>query len=177
MRKITSILLALTFVLYLGGMQVLYWVKISVHKQETATMIQHNNVAKDKTAKFSFTSTEYNSIAWSERNKEFSFQGQRYDIIGIQYCSDEVIVTCYADKDETSLADAFSGFIKKMFAAPQHNSDSGNGMANSLCKEYMPSDPLLAFFYEQQLTSIKARCMLVNIAPYHANIWHPPTLA
>lgn len=175
MKKVTSILLAFMFIVYLGGIQMVYWVKMSVHKEETETMIRSHEVATNSTVKFSFTSEEYGALPWSERNKEFLYQGQHYDIIGLQYCSDEIVVTCYIDKDETSLVEAFSGFVKKMFASPQHNNDNGGSMANSLCKEYMPSDPLVAFFYERQLTSVEARCMLVNMTPYHADIWHPPT--
>lgn len=176
MKNITATLLTLVFILYLSGMQMMYWVKMSVHREETENMIRSHEVTKANTMKFSFSSEEYSSLSWSERNKEFLYQGQHYDIIGIQYCSDEIIVTCYIDKDETSLVDAFSGFVKKMFASPQHNNDNGSSIANSLCKEYMPSDPLMAFFYAQQLTSIEARCMFVNMALYHADIWHPPTL-
>jgi len=177
MKKITGILLAFTFVLYLGGIQMAYWLRMSAHKQETQFSIRHNQVSKDNSVKFSFTSEQYNSLAWSEKNKEFSYQGQRYDIIGMQYCSDEIIVTCFSDKEETNLVNAFSGFIKNLFSSPLHTNDKTPDIANTLCKEYLPSEPSSPFLFSHVLISIKAGCVLVNVSGQIDSIWRPPTLA
>lgn len=176
MKKITGILLAFTFVLYLGGIQIAYWLKMSAHKRETQTAIQSHKLPENNTVKFSLTSLEYASLAWSERSKEFSYLGQRYDIIGIQYYSDEIIITCYSDKEETRLVNAFTGFVKKFFSSPQHTNDKTPSMASNLCKEYLPSEPLTSFLYAGVLISIKAKCAFVNMHPKPDDIWHPPTI-
>lgn len=176
MRKITSVLLTLTFVLYLGGVQVMYWIKMSVCEQESQELIQKNNLSNTDTKTFSFSPADYKSLAWSEKNKEFTYQGQRYDIIGMQFFSDEIIVKCYSDKDETTLIDAFSGFIKKMFSSPQHNNDNNTDIASNIYKEYLPAELLKPSYFPRVLIFTMAKCVLVNVYAKVDDIWHPPTL-
>lgn len=177
MKKITSILLTLTFVLYLGGIQAFYWVKMSVHKQEVHSLVQHNKIRQNTTVSFSFTSSEYNSLSWSEQNKEFTYEGQRYDIIEIQYCSDEIIAICYSDRDETNLVAAFSGFMKKMFSAPQHTGKNNTDIANNICKDYMPSKAITPYFNACELVALETTYAFVNVYNGHSDVWRPPAMA
>jgi hypothetical protein len=106
----------------------MYWVKMSVYKQQTNTLIQNHQVADSSTEAFSFTPSEYKSLSWSEENKEFTYKGQRYDIIDMQFFLDEIIVKCYLDSEETNLFTAFSGFMQKMFPSHQHNTDNSTNI-------------------------------------------------
>jgi hypothetical protein len=177
MKRLTSILLVLTFILYLGGVQIMYWVKMSVCKQETHFLIQNHEIDKSGTIAFSFTPSEYKSLSWSEENKEFTYKGQRYDIIGMQFFSDEIIIKCFSDNNETNLVDAFSGFIKKMFASPQHTDDNNTDIASNISKEYLPAESLVSSFFSSVLISIAAKCVLVDVSAKIDDIWHPPILA
>jgi hypothetical protein len=176
MRKITCIILTLTFILYLGGVQVMYWIKMSVCKEQVQTLIHGHKLSRKNTVDFSFTSSEYNSLDWSEQNKEFTYKGERYDIVGIQYFSEEIIVKCYSDNEETEVIDAFSGFIKKMFSCPQHTNESNTDIASNIYKEYLPSEFFVPSHFARVLISIKATCVLVNVSAKVDDIWHPPTL-
>ncbi|HTA26728.1 MAG TPA: hypothetical protein VK809_02990 [Bacteroidia bacterium] len=175
MRKATSIFLTLTFLLYLGGIQIMFWVKMSECKQEAQALVHGHKLSRRNIIDFSFTPSEYSSLSWSEENKEFTYKGQRYDIIEMKYFSDEIIVNCYPDKDETDLVDAFSGFIKKMFSSPQHGSDNNNEIVSKIVKEYLPSEPLVPCYYSKVLTSVEARFVLVNLSAKTDCVWRPPT--
>jgi hypothetical protein len=174
MRKFLNILLALTFIFYIGGLQVMYWVKMYVCKQQSASLIQTGKLQGSQTVQFTFTPSEYNSLSWTEQNKEFTYIGERYDIASIQYFSDKVMVRCYTDKEETELADAFSGFIKKMFSSPQTPNEKNHDIAGKIYKEYLHVKPLVPSFFDKALVSVKATCVLVNTSAAIENIWRPP---
>jgi len=150
---------------------------MSVCKQETQYLIQNHRLDKSGAIAFSFTPSEYKALSWSEENKEFTFKGQRYDIIAMQFFTDEVIVKCYSDNNETSLVDAFSGFIKKMFTSPQHTDDNNTDIASNISKEYLPAESFSPVIFSSVLVSIKAKCVLVNVSAGIDDIWHPPTSA
>jgi hypothetical protein len=177
MRKIISTLLTLIFVLYLGGVQVMYWVKMSTCKQQVQTLIHGHKLSRKNTIDFSFTPSEYSALSWSEENKEFNYKGQRYDIMAMQFYSDKILITCYSDDNESILVEAFSGFIKKMFSSSQQNNNSNNDIASNIYKEYIPAESPVPLFFSRVLISIEAKCVLVDVSAKIDAIWHPPTLA
>ena len=176
MKRATGILLAFIFLIYLGGIQVYYSVKMNAVKKQSSYLTASHKIPLDNTVRLSFSPNQYSQLNWSERNKEFTYNGRHYDIINIDFYSDEVTLTCYDDSKETDLTKMFDGFMNKMFSHSQSSDNSTNDLASKLCKEYLPniSTPQLFFFHVT--TTIKADCVLVNHHALIADVWRPPSM-
>ncbi|HTA84497.1 MAG TPA: hypothetical protein VK783_16250 [Bacteroidia bacterium] len=175
MKKTTGIVFIFIFLLYICGIELLYSLKISVAKNQSASLIHNHEISIDSAILFSFTPEQYKSLNWSERNKEFTYNKQHYDIISLQFYTDEINVTCYDDSKETSLVDELTGFMKKMFSQNQ-KADDNNDIASKICKEYLPNVQLTPTYFFQVLRTINANCVLVNQHALIADVWHPPSL-
>ena len=176
MKKATVAALILVFTLYLGGVQVFYWFKLNDAKKDASRSIQ-GKLALNETKEFSFTTDEYDALAWSEKNKEFILNGNSYDIVAINYTSDLIKLVCYPDNKESDIVAAFNNFMDRMFSAHQSSGTDNNDMASKLCKEYLPNERLVPCFFPRVLTTINTDCVLVNSSDLIGNIWHPPTLS
>jgi hypothetical protein len=176
MRKTTGLVLAFIFILYLGGMELLYSLRINAAKNQSESLIEKHKVPLDNTVDFSFTSEQYNTLNWSERNKEFTYNGQHYDIVSIAFYTDEIKITCYDDSKETSLINEFTGFVKRMFSQSAKTNNTGNDIANKICKEYLPNENLNPRFFFYVITTINANCVLVNQHALIADVWRPPSV-
>jgi hypothetical protein len=176
MKRATGFFLAFIFILYLGGIEVFYTLKLRIVKKQAETSITNYRIQLDNTVTFSFTPSQYQSLNWSERNKEFTYNGKHYDIISLDFYSDEIKAICYDDSNETSLIDEFSGFMKRMFSQGQSSDNSNNDMAGKICKEYLPNQNISQLFFFHVITTIQADCVLVNRHALIADIWRPPSL-
>jgi len=162
--------------LYLGGIQLVYWVKMNSAKHEAASFIQNRNFAASDTRYFVFTTAQYKALQWLEENKEFNFNGQHYDITDLQYMSDGVKITCYSDNEETEIANAFQKFADKFFPAHQQSSNSDNDLISKLTKDYLP----LVFEFNFSTFEKSSSCFIKedihSPLSLPASIWHPPTI-
>lgn len=173
MKRIAAIFLTLTFLLYLGGIQLMYWVKIDAAKHNAAALIK-NKKCNESTTEFILTSSQYNALNWSDRNKEFIVDGQRYDITAIEYVSGGIKITCYQDSPETEVVSAFQKFAERFFSSHQQSGNTDTDVLSKITKEYLPLNIVLA--PESTISSFafviseKSYSSLLSIA----NIWHPP---
>jgi hypothetical protein len=177
MKRATGITLAFIFLIYLGGIQVLYSLKMGTVKKQSADLINMHKVSLNNTCSFSFTPTQYSDLNWSERNKEFTYNGKHFDIISLEFYSDEIKVVCFDDSKETNLVAEFTGFMKKMFAQSQSSSNSNDDLAGKIFKEYLSKENISPSFFFHAITTISANCVLVNHYALIADIWHPPSMA
>ncbi|MGP8214319.1 MAG: hypothetical protein ACLQQ4_02015 [Bacteroidia bacterium] len=177
MKRVTGISLTFIFLLYLGGLQLFYSLKIEAAKQQSSDLIKSHQITLDNTCRFSFTPDQYEALNWSERNKEFTYNGKHFDIIGIEFYSDKIKVTCFDDSNETSMVAEFTGFMRRMFSQNQSSNDNNNDIANKICKEYLPNLSITQDFFFHVITTIKADCVLVSPSALVADIWHPPSVA
>ncbi|MGP8214317.1 MAG: hypothetical protein ACLQQ4_02005 [Bacteroidia bacterium] len=173
MKKLSAIFLTLTFMLYLGGLQLMYWVKIDNAKHEAAMFIgKHINASNAKD--FVFTSSQYSSLEWLEKNKEFIFEGQRYDITTIEYSSSGVKVSCYSDNEETELAKEFQQLANKLFSSHQQSNGSDNDVFSKITKEYLPLSLIFLQPRFKKSISVITTENTPALTSLVANIWHPP---
>ena len=111
MKRLVPVLLVCTFLLYLFGVQFIYWLKV-----ENARQIAHSFINKSPltsvTKVFSLTLEQYNSLNWNEKDKEFSLNCQDYDVISVKHLSDTALeVECYADNLETEIENTFKNIF------------------------------------------------------------------
>jgi hypothetical protein len=174
MKRLAGILLVSVFMLYLGGIQLMYWLKMDGAKQKASLSIQNHNLKKADIKDFVLTSSQYNSLNWLEKNKEFTLNNQLYDIAGIEYSSNGIKITCYTDNEETELADAFGKFADRFFSTNQQSNGSENDLINKITKEYLPLPSIFSFaVFEKEITSIIKNDIHCSVS-LPDNIWHPP---
>jgi hypothetical protein len=161
---------------YLGGMHVVYWAKLVAAKHAAAKHIQNNSLDKSNTHHFIFTVAEYKALTWSEEDKEFDFNGERYDITHIQKIAGHIKITCYIDTAEAEVVTAIKNFTEKLFPAHQQSGTNDTDVINKITKEYLPIDFAFNFsaFEKGSSSFIKKETHISLSLP--ANIWHPPTI-
>ena len=176
MNKIASIFLTLTFVLYLGGMQLMYWIKIDAARHEARSFVQKNNIESSDSKEFVFTANQYNSLQWSEKSKEFTFKGVRYDIVTATYTTTGVKLICYSDNEETEIVNAFHHFTERLFNTHQQSNSNDNDIISKITKEYI-SLKLIApqTKFEEHLSFVITEKNPLLQSPI-SDIWHPPAI-
>ncbi|HXB13834.1 MAG TPA: hypothetical protein VNZ45_17730 [Bacteroidia bacterium] len=174
MKKGSSIFLSLIFMLYLGGMQVMYWVKIESAKKEASVFLTGNKFQQNTCTKFMFSKAEFNKLDWSDNNKEFKYKGQLYDISQIKYLANGVELTCYSDNTETEVVNAFHSFIEHIYTSHSQSGSNDNDMISKIIKEYVSvkTAPLPdSVFTNPSPGAAQANNYTFSLP---ASIWHPP---
>jgi hypothetical protein len=138
MKRIASIGLAFIFLIYLLGIQFVYWAELSQVKQNSARLIQGGALEKNAKAVFYFSSAEFNSLIWTEGKKEFTLNEHHFDVVNIDYLQGKVKVTCYSDDKENHLVNAFSDLIGKFIASHAPSKNAKNTL--TVQKDYLPQD-------------------------------------
>ena len=123
MNRFTSIFLSLIFVLYLGGIQLMYWIRIDAARQDANAYVQKTLPENINSKELILTASQYSSLQWLEKNKECVINGQRYDIIGVTHSAEGVKLKCYTDNEETEVANAFEHFAERLFNTPRPMED------------------------------------------------------
>jgi len=174
MKRVAALFLTLTFLLYLSGMQLMYWVKIDNAKHDaTVTILRHSTKIID-TKYFTLTSSQYNSLNWLEKNKEFVLDGQRYDIATTEYSSTGVKISCYTDNEETEIANAFHQFANKLYSTNEQSNSNGTDLLNKITKEYIPLGLLLLHPKYEKSSPVLVEENAPTFSSLIADIWHPP---
>ncbi len=138
MKRVAPVILALLFLTYLLGMQFVYWAELSEVKRNSSSLIQANQLSRNDQTVFDFSLAEFNSIAWTDGKKEFTFKEHHFDVLNIAYLQGHVKITCYSDVRENHLVNAFSDLIGKFVAS--HSSSKNSKNTISIQKDYMPQD-------------------------------------
>ncbi len=174
MKKIAAIFLSFLFLIYLGGIQVMYWVKIDGAKKDASAFLNNNKFKKNSDTKLLFTTAQYNSLGWSDNNKEFTYNCQLYDVSEIKYVAGGVEVQCYADNAETEVVNAFHNFIDHLLSSQSRSGSSDNDMISKIIKEYVSIKitPIPdSFCFNIIPFASKAKLYTFSLP---ASIWHPP---
>jgi hypothetical protein len=176
MKRIACIFLTSLFLLYLGGIQLLYWVKMNKAKYEATAFTQKQDLKTTDTKNFLFTNDQYALIKWLEANKEFSINGQRFDIINIEKTQEGIKITCYNDNEETEIAQAFQKFADKLFPIHQQSNNSDTDVISKITKEYTSLHYEFNFSIFEKSNSVFIPEDTHSSISLPDNIWHPPTL-
>ena len=177
MKRVVPVLLACTFLLYLFGIQFIYWLKVENAKSISQSFILKKDLKTNTTKLFSFTPAEYNSLNWTEKDKEFVINNQDYDVIIIKHISGTTIeIQCYADNLETEISAAFQGMATVLFSANHQKGDTKeNDLLSKITKEFIP----LCFLYPPQPSYKMCPFILKkNILPSGTltlPVWRPPS--
>lgn len=158
---------------YVAGYRLMYSLGILYTKDEAKVcMVEKSNIKK-----LTLSVTDYNSLKWTEANKEFSFNNIMYDLVSIQKTGDDYIVNAYLDDPETELVAAFHHFESELFHPDQSNKSakSAEDIMSSFQKDCTPAYVFKAHIFS--LTMVFRPAIAVTQHPLQVsdNIWHPPT--
>ena len=137
MKKTASVFLAFLFVIYLIGIQLVYWVELRESRTQASDLAHSRNLKKENKQVIVLNQKQYNVLEWSDTGKEFSLNNSRYDVLDIKFISGKVEITCYADARESKLVLAFNEFMDK-FVNGHQKSQGSKKSGNILQKEYLP---------------------------------------
>jgi hypothetical protein len=136
LKRIAAVGLALLFLTYLLGIQLVYWTELSFAKGESAGLISAGKTGKDCKTVFYFSPAQFNSLVWTEGKREFMLDEHRFDVMGIEYLEGGVKITCFNDEKESRLVNAFADFVGKFIAS--HASSKNSKNPTGIQKEYLP---------------------------------------
>ncbi len=165
--------LLVTMVYYFAGYRLVYFMLMHGAKTDASFVIKNKNVSLQT---ISVTAPEYNKLQWTDKGKEFSYNGSLYDIVSFTKSGKNYILKVYADKNETRWARALSDFVKQVFPATEKSSKNAENLMSAFQKDYMPVEKLnvhndTTAFNLYHISGSNPVTENVN-----ADIWHPPAL-
>ena len=107
MKKIISYIILLLFVFTTSGYYLLFkHIKHEIH-HEVEQKIK-NGIDKNELTVFIFLTDEENSIHWIKKNKEFTVNGEMYDVVEIKIKNNKKYIYCLNDIKEKQLIARFT---------------------------------------------------------------------
>src|SRR5579859_4035111 len=94
--RTVAITLCIAMVYYFAGYRLVYSFVMHSAKAEASFAIQHNGAITTIT----LSDKEFANLNWTDKNKEFSTNGQLYDLVSITKSGNVHILQVYDDKNE-----------------------------------------------------------------------------
>jgi len=166
-----SMLLAMVY--YFAGYRIVYFMLTKDARSFASAEIKNKSTKKETLV---LDKTEFANVKWTEEGKEFSYNGQMYDIINISKTTDRYAVLAYADKNETEWVKALNDFVKQLFPADNSkNNKNSESVIAALQNEYLPlstiklmmPDATQVVYHKQALHGESIYC--------HLSTWRPPS--
>jgi hypothetical protein len=171
-RTIAFIMLIAMFH-YVAGYRLMYSLGILYAKEQAKEcMAEKNDIQK-----LTLSAADYNSLKWTEDDREFSFNNEMYDVTSIQKTADTYIITVYADDKETGWVSSFHNFEKEIFHPDQSNkgAKSAEDVMSSFQKEYTTVSKFKITVFATTGQFSPSEGVQQHPLQVSDNIWHPPT--
>jgi hypothetical protein len=160
---------------YMVGYRLMYSLGILYAKDEAKECM---NMKNNSTQKITLSASEYNSLKWTEKDKEFSFNNEMYDVVSIQKAGNKYIITVYSDNTETSWVTSLHNYEKELFYPDQttKGAKSAEDIMSSFQKDYTSAPEFKLHIFA--CTGHIQPGMDIQQHPLQVpkNIWHPPTV-
>ncbi len=171
MRSVAvTLLIAMLF--YFAGYRLVYSIIIHGAKEDASFAISHKQALVKE---LELTASEYSLLKWTEKDKEFSFNDQLYDIVSIQQTDGKYIIQVYADKNETGWVNAMNTFIKGVFSTHQGKGmDNAESLSSAFQKEYTPTGHMKLDHVPETKTVQYSDTERHISTQLKKPIWHPP---
>jgi hypothetical protein len=158
---------------YVAGYRIMYSLGIIYTKdQAKECMVEKSNIKK-----IALSASDYNSLKWTEENKEFSFNNQMYDLVSIQKSGNTYSINAYVDDPETELVTAFHHFESELFHPDQSNkgAKSAEDIMSAFQKDFTPPSEFKINLFA--FTGLFEPIVAIQQHPLQISnsIWHPPT--
>ncbi|HWY99058.1 MAG TPA: hypothetical protein VNY36_08240, partial [Bacteroidia bacterium] len=152
-----------------------YFVITSDAKSEAFSAMKNKNTVLEK---LELDKTAYSNIKWTEGHKEFSYNGQLYDMVSVAKIGAIYSVLVYADKNETQWVKALDNFMKELFPSDNTKANKNvESITSALQKEYLPLNKLSIVPPDATYTIRYSNTLNIYKIPATAAIWHPPAIS
>lgn len=173
--RATAVVMLFAMFHYMVGYRLIYSLGIIYAKEEAKECMVEKNTG---TQKLTLSASDYNSLKWTEKGKEFSFNNEMYDVVNIQKSGDNYSITVYTDKTETGWVASFHNYEKELFHPDQttKGTKSAEDIMSSFQKDYTPATEFnIPIFFSAGLIQ---PAIAVQQHPLQVpnTIWHPPTI-
>lgn len=172
--RIAAIIMLFAIFHYVAGYRLMYSLGILYAKDEAKECMVEKN---SNIQKITLSSADYNSLKWTEKNKEFTLHNQMYDVRKIQKCGDNYIITVYSDTLETGWLASLHSYEKELFQPDKSakGTKSAEDVMSSFQKNCTPSSE-----FKIHIFASSGLIQPVYVVEQHHlqlpdNIWHPPT--
>jgi hypothetical protein len=158
---------------FMIGYRLVYSLGILYAKEQAKELIveKSTNIKELK-----LTLSDYNSLKWTEKNKEFCFNNEMYDVAGIEKSGEGYIIKVFCDNMETGWAISLCNYEKELFHPDQSTkgAKSAEDIMLSFQKDYIPPSEFKTPVFSYTLgvypvLSIQKPSLLISKI-----IWHPP---
>jgi hypothetical protein len=172
--RVVAIVMLFAMFHYMVGYRLVNSLGIICAKDEAKGMVKNNSNIK----KLILTASDYSSLKWTEKNKEFSFNNEMYDVVSIQKLGNAYVVSVYCDDKETSWIASLNNCEKEIFHPDQSakGTKSVEDIMSSFQKNYTPASEFKICIYPSVglIRTVVAVQQHPLLTPN--NIWHPPTI-
>jgi hypothetical protein len=126
MRVFTALVFSFLLLISLFG----FYVSFVIQRCNIRAEVAHQ-VKRDKSkaiVRLVFTCSEYRHLPKYDGGKEFSWQGNMYDVIERKTDGDRIVLTVYLDHKETSLVDKFLSVFEEETDGEEDDNTSGSAI-------------------------------------------------
>jgi len=172
---VRTIAMAMLFAMfhYMVGYRLIYSLGVLHAKEEAKESIgeKGNNI---KT--LTLTASEFDSLKWTEKGKEFVYNNDMYDMAGIQRSGDNYTITVFCDVDETNWVASLHNYEKEFFHPDQSakGTKSAESIMSSFQKDFTPPTEFKVPFFSSKGPSQPIFAVQQHILKISTSIWHPP---
>lgn len=171
--RLVAATMLVAFVYYFAGYRLFSYI-LTLHAKSEAALVIKN---KSSVETLTMSTEEFSQLKWTEDGKEFTLDGQLYDISSVTKTDNGYVLKVYFDKNETGLVKSLHDFVKELFPADNtKDSKDAEGFMSAFQKEYLQVNKF-------QLTSPSA-ISLINYSDSFtipaqisgSGVWHPPAV-
>lgn len=158
---------------YMVGYRFVYSLGILYAKEQAKELIGKQS---NKMKELDLTASDYNSLKWTEKGKEFCLNNEMYDVAAVEKYGDNYVFKVYCDNAETGWAASLHNYEKEVFYPDQNakGTKSAEDVMSSFQKDYAPEAG-----FKMPLISITG---IIHSLPAFQQpslkipdpIWHPP---
>jgi len=172
--RTVAVALLLAMMYYFAGYRIVYSLVMHDAKHEAAFAMK----SEGSLTNITLSAKEYAGIKWTEKGKEFSYNGSLYDLVSSQKNGNLVVLHVYCDRNETRWAKAMNDFVKYLFPSPAAKQIPAEGFLSAFQKEYTPMQKANVVYYPSTSeivfnTDVNNQPSALLLKP----IWHPPSIS
>jgi hypothetical protein len=173
--RATAMVMLFAMLHYTVGYRLMYSLGILYAKDGAKECIVDK---KATTQQLILSASDYSSLKWTERGKEFSLNNEMYDIVSVEKSGDDYVVTVYSDIKETGWVASLHSYEKELFHPDQttKGTKSAEDVMSSFQKEYSPASEFKLNVFAS--VGLNQPISAVQLQPLQISnsIWHPPTV-
>jgi hypothetical protein len=159
---------------YMVGYRLIYSLGILYAKEQAKECMVKKTI---NTKTLTLSASDYNSLKWTKKNKEYTLHNEMFDVVSIKKNVDTYIITVYGDKTETAWIASLHNYEKEIFHPDQtaKGTKSADDIMTGFQKDFTPPSKFKIHIFAS--TGLIQPVIAVQQHPLQIpnTIWHPPT--